>query len=736
MSADNLKALFFVECEELLEALGEGLQSMESGDADSETLHSIFRAVHSIKGTAGAFGFNTLVTFTHHFETVLDLIRSDQMGVDAEAMRLLFRASDILSDLVELAREGDGGRPDAMDSVLESLIEISRNHGEEGAAAPAPPALEEVEAEPLAFEPLAFDPTSLEALAVDGALRYHLRFDPGPDFFRNGHDFDRLVLELEKMGTVTCAADPAAMPALDGFDPELCHLAWDIEIETEATEAEILDAFMFLEEFCKVTELTGDAGGGLPGLPPLPDPGPVAEEAAKPDPVPVAAAPADPAPGPAPDPAPAAKPARAAEEKAAPPAATGTVAPKQPMLRVDPERVDRLINTVGELIINQAVISQRIVEAGFDTNSDLMGDLDDFQHLAREIQEGVMAIRAQPVKPLFQRMQRIVRETVDQLGKDVQLVTEGENTEVDKTLVERLADPLTHMIRNAVDHGIEKPEIRSRAGKPERGTIRLTAAHRSGHVQIEIADDGAGVNRPRVFEKAVENGLIPADAKLTDSEIDNLLFMPGFSTAAEVTNLSGRGVGMDVVKTSISALGGRVAISSRPGKGTIFTISMPLTLAVMDGMVVHICGETMVVPLASIVETIRPKAKDVKSIGRDGRLLFIRGTYVPIVSLSAMLGLSRSGEEAEGGVFVLVRSEQDDLVALAVDDISDQRQVVIKSLEGNYGAIPGISAATILGDGRVALIIDTEAILSQVRRVGPDAGQQKETFYEQASALG
>ncbi|MEM6610226.1 MAG: chemotaxis protein CheA [Pseudomonadota bacterium] len=728
MSADNLKAMFFVECEELLEALGEGLVSMETGEADNETLHAIFRAVHSIKGTAGAFGFDTLVTFTHHYETVLDLIRSDQLEVDADLMRILLRSSDILADLVELARADDPGRPEAMDQVLNTLIELSGAQKEDDKAGGA-----ELAAEPMTFEPLAFDPVGLEDSPPEGALRYKIRFEPGRDFFRNGHDFVRLLHELSKLGPVECTADASDMPEIDSFDPALCYLSWDMEIETEATEAEVLDAFMFLEEFCKIQEIPADPPmAGLDALLPLtepetadvpepPDP-PAQAEAPPPEapkPLPPDAGPSGQKAAPNPSKAPAAPEQPAA--KSTPAASASAPAPKQPMLRVDPERVDRLINTVGELIINQAVISQRIVEGGFDTNSDLMSDLDDFQHLAREIQEGVMAIRAQPVKPLFQRMQRIVRETVDALGKDVQLITEGENTEVDKTLVERLADPLTHMIRNAVDHGVERKEVRSQAGKSERGTIRLSAAHRSGHVQIEISDDGAGVNRPRVFEKAVENGLVAADAKLTDSEIDNLLFMPGFSTAAEVTNLSGRGVGMDVVKTAISALGGRVAISSAPGKGTTFTISMPLTLAVMDGMVVHICGETMVVPLASIVETIRPNEKDIKSIGRDGQLLFIRGMYVPIIGLSDMLSLARPEDEPSGGVYVLVRSEADDLVALAVDDISDQRQVVIKSLEGNYGAIPGISAATILGDGRVALIIDTEAILAQVRRTGTEA---------------
>jgi two-component system chemotaxis sensor kinase CheA len=378
---------------------------------------------------------------------------------------------------------------------------------------------------------------------------------------------------------------------------------------------------------------------------------------------------------------------------------------------VDLDRVDRLINTVGELIINQAMIAQRIEELDLPTVAHLTNELEAYKLLARDIQEGVMAIRAQPVKPLFQRMSRIVREASDATGKKAKLVTVGDSTEVDKTVIERLADPLTHMVRNAVDHGLESPEGRTEAGKDATGTIRLSASHRSGSVFIEITDDGAGLDRKRIHAKAIEKGLVAADAELSEPEIDNLLFLPGFSTAGQVSNLSGRGVGMDVVKNAVQALGGRVSISSTPGKGTTFTIVLPLTLAVMDGFVISVGDQTMVIPIASILETIRPSASDIHMLGTDSEVISVRGSYIPIVDVAASLGLSAQQRQNRTGILLLVSTEIHGLTALRVSAIHDQRQVVIKSLESNYTAIPGVSAATILGDGKIALILDPEELI-------------------------
>jgi two-component system chemotaxis sensor kinase CheA len=326
-----------------------------------------------------------------------------------------------------------------------------------------------------------------------------------------------------------------------------------------------------------------------------------------------------------------------------------------------------------------------------------------------------MAIRAQPVKSVFQRMPRLAREVAAITGKQVRLITEGEGTEVDKTVVERLTDPLTHMIRNAIDHGLESPEKRIAAGKNPEGLVKLSAAHRSGRIVIEVADDGGGINRERVKAIAVERGLIAPEATLTDEETDNLIFMPGFSTASEVSDISGRGVGMDVVRRSILDLGGRISIASRPGLGSTFTMSLPLTLAVLDGMVVTVAEKTLVAPLTAIVETLQPRRTEVHSLGGSSRVISIRGSYVPLIDVGLALGYRDEPLEAEQGVALLIEGEGGRRAVLLVDAIQGQRQVVIKSLEANYRRVPGIAAATILGDGRVALILDIDALV-QVSR--------------------
>ena len=367
---------------------------------------------------------------------------------------------------------------------------------------------------------------------------------------------------------------------------------------------------------------------------------------------------------------------------------------------------------MGELVINQAMLAQSVEEADMRNAGSVNDGLDEFRRLTRNIQESVMAIRAQPVKPLFQRMSRIVREAAQATGKEVRLVADGADTEVDKTVIERLADPLTHMIRNSVDHGLEMPEERLTKGKDPTGIVHLLAAHRSGRVIIEVRDDGAGIDRGRVRQKAIENGLIDEDAALSDSEIDNLLFMPGFSTAKEVSNLSGRGVGMDVVKRSIQSLGGRISITSTPNIGTTLTISLPLTLAVLDGIVIDVAGETLVVPLTSVVETLKPVIGDVCRVDQDSWALHSRGEFIPIVDVAYELGVRGKLTEIGDKVILITGSEDGAQSALIIDSVQDQRQVVIKSLETNYGEVPGIAAATILGDGRIALILDIDMLVS------------------------
>jgi two-component system chemotaxis sensor kinase CheA len=387
----------------------------------------------------------------------------------------------------------------------------------------------------------------------------------------------------------------------------------------------------------------------------------------------------------------------------------------QPTIRVDLDRVDRLIDLVGELVINQAMMAQRVTEAGLARASSVAGALDELEQLTREIQDSVMAIRAQPVKSVFQRMPRLVREVASAVGKQARLVTEGEGTEVDKTVIERLTDPLTHMIRNAIDHGLETPDKRRAAGKNPEGVVRLAALHRSGRIVIEVSDDGGGINRERVKQIAIDKGLIPADAALTDDEVDNLIFLPGFSTADAVSDISGRGVGMDVVRRSIQELGGRISIASRPGEGSTFTMSLPLTLAVLDGMVLSSCEQTLVAPLSAIIETLQPKLNEVRSLGGTARVISIRGQYVPLVDVGMVLGYRNEPLQADQGVAILTEGEGGSRAVLLVDAIQGQRQVVIKSLEANYRRIRGIAAATILGDGRVALILDIDALVAATR---------------------
>ena len=697
MSNDALRATFFAECEELIESLTEGLDLVAQGDRDKETINAIFRAVHSIKGAAGAFGFNDLVAFAHRYETVLDLIRSDLLEISADILRLITRSSDALAELVDQTRDTGSASLDPIQDLIADLETCA-----DAVKVDAPPEPDFV------FAPLSLIQIEEPEPAPSGFL---IQFRPSAAFYANGHEPARYFAALSALGTLSVVCDSSAVPPLNELDIDENYLTWTLTLIGDTDVGRIQAAFAFAQGLCTldITSLSEHAAESeTVGAPAEPDLtgftfglSPAGSEAlAPPDPVEQKQSGSLPV-------APAANAAPASPAAAKAPVKTATT------LRIDPDRVDRLINTVGELIINHAVISQKLEACGINNDSEIMAALDDYRYLAREIQEGVMSIRAQPVKSLFQRMGRVVREAGEATSKPVNFISEGEATEIDKTILERLADPLTHMLRNSVDHGIESAQKRREAGKPEVGNVRLTAAHRSGHVVIEVADDGAGLNRERILAKAIEKGLVPADAKLSEPEIDALLFAPGFSTAESVTNLSGRGVGMDVVKTTITSLGGKVGITSVPGKGSTFTISLPLTLAVLDGMVIGVGSETMVLPLSSVVETVRPSRSDIHEIGPGECVLSVRGTFLPVVDLCQLFGL-RPVRSASADRSYVILDASDTSIAIAVDAIWDQRQVVIKSLEGNYGTVTGIAAATILGDGKIALIIDSEALVGLV----------------------
>ena len=737
----EIMASFFVECEELLEALVDALQTMADGEADGETINVAFRAVHSVKGGAGAFGLDELVGFAHQFETVMDLCRSGALGIDDKLLDLFFRCSDMLSDLVRASRDGTAIDAAGRDALL---AELTLHSGDDDAG-------QQADAPQIDFAPMAIDlddlggpdgePFDLPGLddlpdigdlpgaaedetPLDGDAQRRLAvvFRASPELYESGNDPRSLLKSLASLApcTITVACDPVS--ALPDVSTLGSRLAWTIAFEEPVQPNAVREIFEFVEDLCALEIRAGDPDitATAPAAGPAPEDAelattatllPAADDAPSRDDDPegdeqIAEAPAAPSPDAA---------RSGAAKTAAKPSAT---------VRVDIERIDRLVNLVGELVINQAMLSQSITaENNIPANSSVLVGLDEFLQLTRDIQESVMMIRAQPVKSLFQRMSRITREASAAIGKPVRLITEGEATEIDKTAIERLADPLTHMIRNAVDHGLEPPEARRAAGKPETGEIRLSACHRSGRVLIEVSDNGGGINRDKVKSIAIAKGLIPGDAVLTDPDIDQLLFLPGFSTADKVSNLSGRGVGMDVVKTQITALGGRVGIDSAPGVGTTFSISLPLTLAVLDGMVISVAGETLVVPLGAIVETLSLTPGSLSPVSPGQYVVRVRERFVPVLDLATELGY-RAPRAADGtGIALLISPEEGQLIALLVDTIDDQRQVVIKGLQESYGHVPGIAAATILGDGQIALILDPTDLV-QNASLPDDSGQK------------
>ncbi len=710
---EAIKATFFQECEELLADLESGLLALENGEGDDETINAVFRAVHSVKGGAGAFGMDALVRFAHVFETLLDELRAGRKPCDDATIKTLLRASDVLNDHVAAARGAGAPVDEARSAGLVAELE-TLTHGEAAPAAVAPEA--EADEDEFGFRPVQFDPMDLAPVAAPGG-DWRIVFRPNAALYAKANDAGLILRELARLGDCAVEMDDSGVPALDALEPEEGCLSWTIRLSGAVDEAAIREVFEFVDGDCDLAILRDEADAvfAVSEAAPEPDLDIAALLAAAQAPVQPEPEPATPAPEPAPAPV---------AEMKAPPSAPAN-APAQPAtqtpvtIRVDLDRVDRLINLVGELVIQQAVLAQRVSETAMIRATGVGQGLEDLELLTREIQDSVMAIRAQPVKSVFQRMPRLVREVAQMTGKQVRLVTEGEATEVDKTVVERLAEPITHMLRNAIDHGLESPEKRVAAGKPAEGQVRLAALHRSGRIVIEISDDGAGIHRERVFGIAVEKGLVEPDAQLSDEQIDNLIFMPGFSTAETVSDVSGRGVGMDVVKRSIQSLGGRISIASRPGEGSTFTMSLPLTLAVLDGMVVSSTEQTLVAPLAAIVESLTPRAEDIHRVGGHTPVIRFREEFVPLVDVAATLGFGTGPEPASSGVAVIVEAEGGAKAALLVDAIQGQRQVVIKSLETNYQAIDGVAAATILGDGRVALILDVDALVSNTRR--PDS---------------
>ncbi len=688
----ELRAAFLEECDELLGDLEARLSALRDGSAAADDVNAAFRAIHSVKGGAGAFGLPSLVELAHVFEAALDHLRAGRIALGAAPYGLFFRALDHVAAMVAGAREGAPAQPAPPELVAELKRVGLGGPAESAAVSSAGPETSQAAA-PAALPPTA--PGRLDILLA-----------PHRDLFRRAVDLRHLFASLEAFGSLAVAPALDALPALAAVDPDECHLRLHLRLDTEATRervAETLELALDTDEFS--IEVPSAAKPAPPAVAAAPAPEASAPAVSAPvgsgEPAISAAAPAAPASAPpvaaVPPPAKAAAAAPAKAEKARP---TGSI-------RVDLDRIDRLMNLVGEIVITQSMLDQRLLSLPATETMQIADGLQVLGRQTRELQDSVMAVRAQPVKNVFQRMPRLVRELGLVLGKQARLQILGEDTEVDKTIIEELADPLTHMIRNAMDHGMETPEERVATGKPPEGLVTLQAEQRSGRIVISVADDGRGINRDKLLAKARSRGLINGTERPSPEEIDALLFHPGLSTAEAVTDVSGRGVGMDVVKQNVEQLGGRVLVSSEPGRGTRFTMLLPLTLAVMDGMIIRASGHRLVLPIASIRETLQCADTPIERLPGGQEFLRLRERLAPLVRLGEALGFGRSSGEQ---VIVMTETDRGSHIGILVDEIIGQQQVVVKSLETTYGHVPGASAATILGDGLVALIVDVDAI--------------------------
>ena len=671
MDITRFHATFFEESRENLAAMEAGLLDMESGGGGGDTIHVVFRAAHSIKGGSATFGFTAIADLTHLLETLLDEARSGKRTLDGVAISALLGSVDALRMLLAAAEHGD-----AIDQAMlaRARAELERLLSGAGDAPTAQTA-----------------PAAAKPAASAEPQGWSISFEPERSLFLSGNDPLRMLRELGQLGELKVACRDDALPPFQELDPFEAWLAWDLQLIGNVKRSAIEDTFAWVEDQCtlNIAPLSVDA----------------------PAPAPAAAEPE----------APTAKSAPAAAVAAAEPAASGNPGASgggarhdgvETTIRVAVDKVDALINLVGELVITQAMLAQRSAELDPGLHEQLLSGLGQLDRNTRDLQEAVMSVRMLPVDFAFSRFPRMVRDIASRLGKKVNLKTSGEGTELDKGVIEKIVDPLVHLVRNAIDHGLETTEQRIAAGKPEAGTVTLSAAHQGGHIIIEVRDDGRGLNREKILAKAAERGIaVPENP--TDGQVWDLVFAPGFSTADALTDLSGRGVGMDVVRKNINALGGQVEIRSRQGEGTTVSIRLPLTMAILDGMTVAVGGEVFILPLNVVVESLQPAPDHIKTVAGDSRLLRVREDYVPLLDLADQYGLPPTRTDAQP-IAVVVES-QGQRLALEVDELLGQQQVVVKNLERNYRRIAGVAGATILGDGRVALIVDVGSLSTKTQ---------------------
>ncbi|MFC5580294.1 chemotaxis protein CheA [Rhodanobacter terrae] len=642
---------FFEESREGLDAMEAALLALDSGSTDHELVHTIFRAAHSIKGGAATFGFADVAAFTHVAESLLEEVRSERRAVDSELIELLLRSVDCMRAMLERSSRGQAVADADSEALRVELVRLVS--GEVAAAATAATA--------------ATAPTS----------GWNIAFTALPHLLQTGNDPLRLFRELQQLGrleVVRAFVADGAPAQLSELDPSQCHLGWELRLHGAVARGDIDAVFDWLDGDCELA------------IAPL---------------VEVAAAEAKQAPDAA-APAPAAAP-RPVRETAA---ASG----EGSSIRVGIDKVDALINMMGELVITQSMLSD--IGEKFEPSQlpRLRDGLVQLERATRELQDSVMRIRMLPIGSVFNRFPRLVHDLERKLDKRVRLELHGEHTELDKTVLEKIGDPLVHLVRNAIDHGLELPAQRKAAGKSETGTLKLNAYHESGNIVVQISDDGAGLNHAAIVAKAQQRGMIAAGQELSDAEVAELIFQPGFSTAAQATDLSGRGVGMDVVRRNVRDLGGSVGVRSVSGKGSTFTITLPLTLAIIDGLVTAVGSERYIVPLTSIVESLRLRADAVRRIAGGGEVFHFRDEYLPVMRLHRAFACTDAVTEVERGIVVVIE-EDGRRVGLLVDDLLGQQQAVVKSLEAHYRRVQGISGATILSDGSVALIVDVGGVV-------------------------
>ncbi|NVF14509.1 chemotaxis protein CheA [Vreelandella maris] len=691
---------FFEEAEELLSDMEQHLLELDVDDPDSEQLNAIFRAAHSIKGGAGTFGFVVLQKTTHILENLLDYARKGELTLRADLVDTFLEAKDIMHEQLDAYRSEEEPNQEAFERICQTLQQIALDEIGQQLDGPSIPAAEPKSA-PAASENSA-EASSSEEQGADGLLLVALL---------NVVDKDRILLveELEQLGEVQSQSGDAKRYEVI------------LKSSDSADDIEAVMCFIIEPDQIEITAVEGVAAESSNAAPATAEP--------------EASAPVAPAPQ-----APAEKTAsKASPAKAATKEKPKKAAAESSSIRVSVDKVDQIINLVGELIITQSMLDQTVSDLEDQSvgNSSLQNGMSLLQRNARDLQEAVMSIRMIPMEFVFSRFPRVVRDTAGKLGKEIELVTEGKSTELDKSLVERITDPLTHLVRNSLDHGVEMPDVREAIGKPRVGKLTLSARHQGGNILIEVRDDGAGMDRDRLLAKARENGINVSDS-MSDEEVFQLIFAPGFSTAKEVTDVSGRGVGMDVVKRNIQSMGGRVEIQSKLGEGTNTRIVLPLTLAILDGMSIKVGGETFILPLSTVLESLQPSKDDMYAMAGDDVVIKVRDEYLPVIAIHEVLDVANAITDPTKSIAVIVQGEGR-RYAMLVDELIGQQQVVVKNLEDNYRKVPGISAATILGDGSVALILDITG-LHRLSRYKKEAGKkvvnnQNLSFFKEAEPL-